>query len=190
LKLSADDAIHLCDRHLGVGADGVIFVLRDKEDFQMRIYNSDGSEPEMCGNGIRCVAKYLAELEKATAPKSYKVLTGAGYMILELRKDGQVCVDMGAPILNAPDVPTTLAATGEVVKAPLEVDGKTFSVTCVSMGNPHCITFGEQGSEGLDVDALPLEKIGPLFEYHPVFPARVNTGTDASMILFLVISFF
>jgi diaminopimelate epimerase len=175
LKLSADDAIHLCDRHLGVGADGVIFVLRDKEDFQMRIYNSDGSEPEMCGNGIRCVAKYLAELEKATAPKSYKVLTGAGYMILELRKDGQVCVDMGAPILNAPDVPTTLAATGEVVKAPLEVDGKTFSVTCVSMGNPHCITFGEQGSEGLDVDALPLEKIGPLFEYHPVFPARVNT---------------
>ncbi|CAK9206120.1 unnamed protein product [Sphagnum jensenii] len=175
LKLSATDAVHLCDRHLGVGADGVIFVLRDEEDFRMRIYNSDGSEPEMCGNGIRCVAKYLAELENTREPKSYKVLTGAGYMTVELRKDGQVCVDMGAPILNAPDVPTTLATTGEVVKAPLEVDGKTYTVTCVSMGNPHCVTFGEQGSQGWDVDVLPLEKIGPLFEHHSVFPARINT---------------
>jgi diaminopimelate epimerase len=99
----------------------------------------------MCGNGIRCVAKYLAELENTREPKSYKVLTGAGYMTVELHKDGQVCVDMGAPILSAPDVPTTLATTGEVVKAPLEVDGKTYTVTCVSMGNPHCVTFGEQG---------------------------------------------
>ncbi|KAG0626553.1 hypothetical protein M758_2G134800 [Ceratodon purpureus] len=169
------EAVRLCDRHTGIGGDGVIFVMRDNENYQMRIYNSDGTEPEMCGNGIRCVAKYLAELEKATAPKSYKVLTLAGYMILELREDGQVCVDMGPPYLEAAEIPTKLAAKGEVVKAPLVVDGKTWSVTCVSMGNPHCITFGEEGGEGLNVDAIPLEQIGPLFEHHEMFPARTNT---------------
>ncbi|KAG0587089.1 hypothetical protein KC19_2G140100 [Ceratodon purpureus] len=169
------EAVRLCDRHTGIGGDGVIFVMRDNENYQMRIYNSDGTEPEMCGNGIRCVAKYLAELEKATAPQSYKVLTLAGYMILELREDGQVCVDMGPPYLEAAEIPTKLAAKGEVVKAPLVVDGKTWSVTCVSMGNPHCITFGEEGGEGLNVDAIPLEQIGPLFEHHEMFPARTNT---------------
>ncbi|KAG0569747.1 hypothetical protein M758_6G109600 [Ceratodon purpureus] len=169
------EAVRLCDRHTGIGGDGVIFVMRDNDNYQMRIYNSDGTEPEMCGNGIRCVAKYLAEIEKATAPKSYKVLTLAGYMILELREDGQVCVDMGPPYLEAAEIPTKLAARGEVVKAPLVVDGKTWQVTCVSMGNPHCITFGEEGGEGLNVDALPLEQIGPLFEHHEMFPARTNT---------------
>lgn len=169
------EAIRLCDRHTGIGGDGVIFVMRDNDNYQMRIYNSDGTEPEMCGNGIRCVAKFLAEVEKATAPKSYKVLTLAGYMILELREDGQVCVDMGPPYLEAAEIPTKLAAKGEVVKAPLVVDGKTWLVTCVSMGNPHCITFGEEGGEELNVDALPLEKIGPVFEHHEMFPARTNT---------------
>lgn len=173
--ITAAEAVRLCDRHLGIGGDGVIFVMRDGEDYQMRIYNSDGSEPEMCGNGIRCFAKYLADLEQASAPRSYKVLTLAGHMILELREDGQVCVDMGPPILEAPQIPTKLAPQGEVVKAPLDVDGKTWLMTCVSMGNPHAITFGQEGGEGLNVDALPLEQIGPLFEHHEVFPARTNT---------------
>lgn len=169
------EAARLCDRHLGIGGDGVIFVMRDGENYQMRIYNSDGSEPEMCGNGIRCVAKFLSELTNTPAPTSFKVLTLAGYMILEMREDGQVCVDMGPPYLEAAEVPTLLAEKGEVVKAPLVVDGKTWLVTCVSMGNPHCITFGEEGGQGLNVDALPLEQIGPLFEHHEMFPARTNT---------------
>jgi len=181
--ITPEEASRLCDRHLGIGGDGVIFVMKDKDRYngidddyyQMRIYNSDGSEPEMCGNGVRCVGKYLAEIKKAKAPKRYNVLTLGGNMILDIREDGQVCVDMGPPILNAPDVPTKLKAEGEVVKAPLEVDGKTWSVTCVSMGNPHCVTFGEHGGEELNVDSLPLEQIGPLFEHHEMFPARTNT---------------
>lgn len=178
-KISSQQAIKLCDRNFGVGADGVIFAMPgiNGSDYSMRIFNSDGSEPEMCGNGIRCLARFVAELENTTETRSYNVHTLAGLIIPRLRDDGQVEVDMGPPILNPADVPTKLLASkdGAAVKVPLGVEGKAWLVTCVSMGNPHCITFSTEDGEMLEVNSLPLEKIGPLFEHHEVFPARTNT---------------
>ena len=170
--ISPEQAIAMCDRHFGIGGDGVIFVLPGKRDtdYTMRIYNSDGSEPEMCGNGIRCLAKFIAHLEENTeVNKSYKIDTLAGLIVPKL-DNGEVTVDMGEPELLAAKIPTTLAGVdGKVVAQPLEVDDRTWSITTVSMGNPHCITFVE------DSDAIALEQIGPLFEHHPVFPQRTNT---------------
>lgn len=171
--ITPEQAIKLCDRHFGIGADGVIFALpgQDGTDYTMRIFNSDGSEPEMCGNGIRCLAGFLAQLEgKTNQSLEYRLHTLAGVMILQLLTDGQVKVDMGKPWLLAGEIPTTLAPADEkVINQPLEVAGKTWSVTCVSMGNPHCITFVD------DVAAIPLETLGPQFEHHPAFPQRINT---------------
>lgn len=172
-KLTPDQAIAWCDRHFGIGADGVIFALpgQDGTDYTMRIFNSDGSEPEMCGNGIRCMARFLADLETAETGKfqeKYRIQTLAGIITPKFESNGQITVDMGEPRLLASEIPTTL--TGEkVIDQPLEVAGKSWNVTCVSMGNPHCITFVD------DVAAIELEKIGPLFEHHPVFPQRTNT---------------
>ncbi|WP_392536076.1 diaminopimelate epimerase [Nostoc sp. C117] len=171
--LTPQQAIKLCDRHFGIGADGVIFALPGENgtDYTMRIFNSDGSEPEMCGNGIRCLAGFLADLEgEARNKDSYRIHTLAGVMIPQLLSDGQVKVDMGLPRLLAGEIPTTLTPTEEkVINQPLEVAGKTWDVTCVSMGNPHCITFVE------DIAAIELETIGPKFEHHPAFPQRINT---------------
>jgi diaminopimelate epimerase len=171
--IEPDEAISWCDRHFGIGADGVIFVLPGQNgcDYTMRIFNSDGSEPEMCGNGIRCMAKFIAELEgKIDTEVTYKIHTLAGTMVPQVLSDGQVQVDMGEPRLTAAEIPTSLEMVDEkVVDRSIEVDGKTWSVTCVSMGNPHCMTFVE------DVKAIPLETIGPKFEHHPVFPQRTNT---------------
>lgn len=170
--LTPDQAVELCDRHFGIGADGVIFALPGSAgtDYTMRIFNSDGSEPEMCGNGIRCLAKFLAELEGVDGEKEYRIDTGAGVIMPQLRSDGQVTVDMGEPRLLAEEIPTTLRGAGEkVIQETLEVAGQNWEVTCVSMGNPHCVTFVE------DVAAIDLEKIGPLFEHHGVFPKRTNT---------------
>eukprot|EP00897_Mesotaenium_endlicherianum_P002484 jgi/Mesen1/2263/ME000153S01475 len=179
-KLTPEQSARLCDRNFGVGGDGVIFALpgSDGAEYTMRIYNSDGSEPEMCGNGIRCMARFVADLEGASHSSSYTISTLAGPIVPHLLPDGQVKVDMGQPILNGPDVPTTLAPTAEngaVVNAPLEIEGTTWRVTCVSMGNPHCVTFSQDGQEGLDVEAIELARIGPLFENNSVFPARINT---------------
>lgn len=170
--ITPEQAIQLCDRHFGIGADGVIFALpgQDGTDYTMRIYNSDGSEPEMCGNGIRCLAHFLSYLEGADAKTEYRLHTLAGVMILKLSSDGRVTVDMGLPQLSAAQIPTTLADVDQkVINSPLEVAGQSWDVTCVSMGNPHCITFVE------DVSGIPLETIGPKFEHHPVFPKRTNT---------------
>jgi diaminopimelate epimerase len=175
--LSPADAVVWCDRHFGIGADGVIFALpgQNGTDYTMRIYNSDGSEPEMCGNGIRCLAKFLETLESTDgkapqAPHTYRIHTLAGLIAPTLQPDGQVTVDMGPPYLLAQEIPTTLATAAEkVVDLPLEVSGQTWQVTCVSMGNPHCITFVE------DVAAIPLEHLGPQFEHHLAFPQRINT---------------
>ena len=174
--LTPADAVKLCDRHFGIGADGVIFALPGDAgtDYTMRIFNSDGSEPEMCGNGIRCLARFVADLEaegtEVAVSGSYRIQTGAGVIAPKIRPDGQITVDMGEPWLLAAEIPTTLAAPDEkVVNQPLEVAGQSWSVTCVSMGNPHCITFVE------DVAAISLEAIGPLFEHHSVFPKRTNT---------------
>ena len=184
--IAPEQAVDLCSRHFGIGADGVIFALPGQNDteYTMRIFNSDGSEPEMCGNGIRCLAKFIADLEAseihpAEPPQAsggseskteYRIQTGAGVIITELRSDGQVKVDMGVPRLLAAEIPTTLAAPdAKVIDVPLEVAGKSWSVTCVSMGNPHCITFVE------DVSAVALETVGPQFEHNPAFPQRTNT---------------
>ena len=175
--ISPADAVVWCDRHFGIGADGVIFALpgQNGTDYTMRIYNSDGSEPEMCGNGIRCLAKFLETLESndgktPQAPHTYRIHTLAGLIAPTLQPDGQVTVDMGPPYLLAQEIPTTLATAAEkVVDLPLEVGGQTWQVTCVSMGNPHCITFVD------DVATIPLEALGPQFEHHLAFPQRINT---------------
>ncbi|MBD2111627.1 MULTISPECIES: diaminopimelate epimerase [Cyanophyceae] len=175
--ISPEMAVQWCDRHFGIGADGVIFALpgQGDTDYTMRIYNSDGSEPEMCGNGIRCMAKFLETLEAADgkapqAPHTYRIHTLAGLISPTLQPDGQVTVDMGPPYLLAREIPTTLAAAEQkVVAVPLTVAEQTWDVTCVSMGNPHCITFVE------DVEAIALENLGPQFEHHSVFPQRINT---------------
>ncbi|MEM8503564.1 MAG: diaminopimelate epimerase [Cyanobacteria bacterium P01_D01_bin.1] len=175
--ITPKQAVDVCDRNFGIGADGVIFALPGKAgaDYAMRIYNSDGSEPEMCGNGIRCLAKFIADLkaedgEAPALPHTYTIHTFAGMIRPELKLDGQVTVDMGEPILTAKDIPTTLGTPeGKAIDETLTVDGRNWQVTCVSMGNPHCITFVE------DVEAVPLARIGPLFEKHEAFPARINT---------------
>jgi diaminopimelate epimerase len=172
-QVTPEQAIQMCDRHFGIGADGVIFVLPGKNDtdYTMRIFNSDGSEPEMCGNGIRCFAGFVADLEGVSRTQDkYRIHTLTGVITTQLMADGQVKVDMGEPKLLASEIPTTLCPDDQkVVEQPLEVAGKTWDVTCVSMGNPHCITFVE------DVAAISLETIGPQFEHHPAFPQRINT---------------
>uniref|UniRef100_A0A0D6R2D0 diaminopimelate epimerase n=1 Tax=Araucaria cunninghamii TaxID=56994 RepID=A0A0D6R2D0_ARACU len=178
-KISPEQSVKLCNRNFGVGADGVIFAMPGVNglDYSMRIFNSDGSEPEMCGNGIRCMAQFVAELENSCGPRSYTIHTRAGRIVPEIQSNGKVIVDMGQPILNAADIPTKLPGRkdGAVVKSELSVNGKTWIVTCVSMGNPHCVTFCHNDCEVLDVNSLDLEHVGPLFEHHEMFPARTNT---------------
>ncbi|MEO1095585.1 MAG: diaminopimelate epimerase [Cyanobacteria bacterium J06638_28] len=177
LVLTPEQAIKWCDRNFGIGGDGVIFVLpgQNGTDYTMRILNSDGSEPEMCGNGIRCLAKFIAHLETADGspaapPKAYTIHTLAGVITPTLQPDGQVTVDMGTPLLKAGEIPTTLVpADKRVISQPLTVAGEDWIVTCVSMGNPHCITFVE------DAAAIELAELGPQFEHHTAFPQRINT---------------
>ena len=169
--LTSEQAVKWCDRNFGIGADGVIFLLTEANDeHRMRIFNSDGSEPEMCGNGIRCLAKFMQDLNIPTTDNKYQIQTGAGLIVPQMDIDGQVTVDMGKPFLTAAEIPTTLRDSDhKVVNVPLEVGGKTWNVTTVSMGNPHCMTFVD------DVDTIPLAEVGVLFEHHPVFPKRTNT---------------
>jgi len=171
--LTSQQAMKLCDRHFGIGGDGVIFALppQGDSDYTMRIYNSDGSEPEMCGNGIRCLAQFLADLEgKENSNRIYRIHTLGGLIRPQLKDGDKVKVNMGQPYLLAQDIPTTLAPPQEkVVNQVLSVADTNWQVTCVSMGNPHCITFVE------NADAIPLERIGPEFEHHSVFPKRTNT---------------
>lgn len=171
--VTPEQAMKLCDRNFGIGADGVIFALpgQNGTDYTMRIFNSDGSEPEMCGNGIRCLAAFVATIDGENQENSQKrIHTLAGTITPQIMADGQVKVDMGVPRLLAGEIPTTLGAVDEkVIDKSLEVAGQSWHVTCVSMGNPHCITFVE------DVAAIALENIGPQFEHHPVFVQRTNT---------------
>ncbi|MGI0480052.1 diaminopimelate epimerase [Geminocystis sp. CENA526] len=171
--ISPEEAVKWCDRHFGIGADGVIFVLpsQDDTDYTMRIFNSDGSEPEMCGNGIRCFAQFITELEgKEVIGKTYKINTLAGLICPTIQGNGQVRVDMGQPQLKPSEIPTTLAQTEDkVINQSLVVDGTEYFVSCVSMGNPHCLVFVD------DVASIDLSKIGPLFEHNPVFPQKTNT---------------
>ena len=168
----ASVSIKVSDRHFGIGSDGVITIgPSDKADFRMRIYNADGSEAEMCGNGIRCVAKYVYD-HKLTDKTEISVESGAGVKYLTLfvenGKVEQVRVDMGEPILTPAEIPV-VADGDKVIDAPIEVGGKTWNMTCVSMGNPHAVVFVD------DTEHFELEKYGPLFESHERFPKRTNT---------------
>lgn len=171
--VSQEEAVKMCDRHFGIGADGVIFVLAGEgdTDYTMRIFNSDGSEPEMCGNGIRCFAQFITELEgKEEIGKTYRIHTLAGLICPTIMGNGQVKVDMGEPQLEAEKIPTTLGKTGEkVVNESLTVGDRTYHISCVSMGNPHCLVFVE------NIEQINLNEIGSKFETHPVFPQKTNT---------------
>jgi len=160
------------DRHQGVGADGLILVCRsDSADFRMEMYNADGSRAQMCGNGIRGLGKYVGDRWLAGSD-AVSVETDAGVKTLDLIRNGEgrverVVVDMGAPVLEGRLIP--VAAEGRVIDHPLEVAGKTWTVSCVSMGNPHCVTFDA------DPAGLDLAKIGPCFEELAFFPEGINT---------------
>jgi diaminopimelate epimerase len=164
-------AVKVSDRHFGIGSDGLILIKpSDKADFCMDMYNADGTQSEMCGNGIRCVGKYVYDYG-LTSKTSISVETLAGIKYLDLQvengKVALVTVNMGAPEL----VPAKIPVKSEkeiLIREPIEVKGKTYEMTCVSMGNPHCVVFVE------DTAAFPLEEVGPEFEKHPVFPNRVN----------------
>lgn len=160
------------DRHFGIGSDGLILIKpSDRADFKMEMYNADGSQGEMCGNGIRCVAKYVYDY-KLTDKTSISVETLAGIKYLDLtienEKAVQIKVNMGSPILTPAEIPV-VSLGDQVVNEPIEVAGKTYHMTCVSMGNPHAVIYME------DVKGLDLEKIGPDFEKHERFPKRINT---------------
>lgn len=160
------------DRHFGIGSDGLILInASDVADFEMEMYNADGSRGEMCGNGIRCVAKYVYDYG-LTEQTHLAIETLAGIKYLDLsvedKKVKEVCVDMGKPMLEPEKIP--MKAEGEtVIDMPIEVGGKQYRMTAVGMGNPHTVVFLD------DVKSLDIEKIGPQFENHPCFPNRVNT---------------
>ena len=165
-------SVKVSDRHFGIGSDGLITIgPSDVADFRMRIYNADGSEAEMCGNGIRCVAKYVYD-HKLTDKTEISVESGAGIKYLTLfvenGKVAQVRVDMGEPILDPKEIPV-IADGDRVVDQPISVGGREWRMTCVSMGNPHAVVFVE------DVASFEIEKYGPDFERHSRFPKRTNT---------------
>ncbi len=172
LEDPAATAIAVSDRHFGIGSDGLILICPSERcDFRMRMFNADGSEGAMCGNGIRCVAKFV--YDKGLTDKTriaVETLGGVKYLDLTVEngKVSRVRVDMGAPILEAARIPVT--GLGEkVVGQTVSVAGQDWTMTCVSMGNPHAVVWCE------DVRGLDIEKVGPQFEHHPMFPDRVNT---------------
>lgn len=162
----------LSDRHFGIGGDGVIFINpSDKADFEMEMYNADGSRGEMCGNGIRCVGKYV--YDKGLTDRLTISVISAGkikYLDMTVRdeKVKSVRVNMGAPILEASQIPV-ISDKEMVIHEPVTVKGKEYFITCVSMGNPHAVVFME------DVENLELAGLGPYFEHHEKFPKRINT---------------
>jgi diaminopimelate epimerase len=159
----------LCDRHFGIGADQLLVVRPSQAtDFRMEIYNADGSQVEMCANGIRAFYKYVRD-RGLTGQDEIGVETLSGVVRPRWAGADRVVVDMGWPVLEPAKIPTTLGAgEGPVLDAPLEVDGETLRVSAVSMGNPHAVLFVG------DPDTAPLERLGPLIEHHPAFPNRVN----------------
>ncbi len=162
----------LSDRHFGIGGDGVIFINPSTEaDFEMEMYNMDGSRAEMCGNGIRCVAKFVYD-KRLTDKTKISVISCGKIKYLDLAvEDGKVStvkVNMGEPVLKAADIPV-VSEQEQVISEKIEVGDSVYKMTCVSMGNPHAVVFVE------DVAGFPLEKIGPLFEKHVRFPNHTNT---------------
>lgn len=165
-------AVRFSDRHFGIGADGIILIKPSEiADFCMDMYNADGSQAEMCGNGIRCVGKYVYDYG-LTDRKRISVETLAGIKYLDLTvENGKVTlvtVDMGMPILQAAEIPV-VSDQERAIDVPIVVNDREYRMTCVSMGNPHAVVFVD------DVQEFPLEAVGPLFEHHKVFPNRINT---------------
>ncbi|MCL4459358.1 MAG: diaminopimelate epimerase [Chloroflexi bacterium] len=169
-----DLAVKVCDRHFGVGADGLIALDTSKSaDFRMRIFNPDGSEAEMCGNGIRCLARYVYDRDW-TEKGRLIIDTLAGpkdiFLNIEHGEVRGITVDMGRPVFEPSRIPVNLEET--IIKDyPLEVAGKAYRITCLSMGNPHAVIFFPKQGE---VERLAVEQIGPLLEKHPLFPQRTN----------------
>lgn len=166
-------SIRLSDRHFGIGGDGIVLICpSDVADAKMRMFNADGSEGKMCGNATRCIGKYMYEHGLISKPEM-TLETLSGIKILKMtEQDGKIAsvrVDMGKAILKPSEIPTRYEGD-TAVSVPLTVDGTEYAVTCVSMGNPHCIVFVDQ-----DVSTLDLPKIGPSFENHDMFPERINT---------------
>ncbi len=178
-------AVQISDRHFGVGSDGLILICpSNAADVKMRMFNADGSEAQMCGNGIRCLAKYVYDHKlvppghefsvpgQETFSASLRIETGRGILTVGLETDGndnaaRICVNMGQPILKASEIPVAIDAE-QVVDIALPIDEQELSMTCVSMGNPHAVFFCE------DLDAIDLTYIGPLLEHHDLFPQRIN----------------
>lgn len=169
-----DLAVKLSDRHFGIGGDGIIIIDKsDVADAKMCMYNADGSEGMMCGNGIRCVGKYIYDnniVDSSRDEVSIETLSGIKKLKIYKKdnKADKLTVDMGSPILNTKDIPMNFDSE-KCINRSLYVDGKEYKITAVSMGNPHCIIFMDE------INNLELEKIGPKFENHIVFPKRVNT---------------
>ena len=165
-------AISVSDRHTGIGGDGMVLICPSEvADARMRMFNADGSESEMCGNAIRCVAKFVYDRGIAKKPE-LKIETGRGVLTMQLTagRDGlidRVRVNMGTPILESARIPTLLPGDPPL-NVPLEVAGKTINVTCISMGNPHCVTFVDEVNDDW------VLRVGPQIERHPWFPRRVN----------------
>lgn len=168
----AETAIKVSDRHFGVGSDGLILIKpSETADFTMDMYNNDGSRGKMCGNGIRCVAKYVYD-SGMTDKKQLRIETLSGIKELDLTvEEGKVTfvtVNMGAPITKPSLIPV-ISEKEIMIKEPILVGDETYEITCVSMGNPHAIVFVE------DTNAVPIETLGPKFDFHKIFPERVNT---------------
>lgn len=168
----SETARKVSDRHFGIGSDGLILIRpSDKADFMMDMYNQDGSRAQMCGNGIRCVAKYVYD-NGLTNKKNIRIETLSGIKELELAiENGKVAfvtVNMGTPIMKPSLIPV-ISDLEQVINQPITIDDTVYKITCVSMGNPHAIVFVE------DTKTVPIEKIGPLFENHVMFPERINT---------------
>ena len=166
-------AIALSDRHFGIGGDGIILIKRGvKADFEMVMYNADGSRGAMCGNGIRCVAKYVYD-NGLTDKTSISIESMGAVKYIDVTvENGEVVsakVDMGAPILTAAEIPVVCDGA-RAIDVPITVDGTEYRMTCVSMGNPHAVVFIDRSPK-----EFPLEQVGPLFEHHAVFPDRTNT---------------
>ncbi len=168
-----EQAKAICDRHYGIGADGILLVLpSDKADICMRIINADGSEAEMCGNGIRCFARYVYEKGYVQGDK-FTVETGAGILVPEIIKENgeisMVQVDMGEPVLEGDKIPVSGYGMNRIINEDIQVEGQDFKMTCVSMGNPHCVVFVE------DAEKFPIFQLGHSFEIHEKFPRKINT---------------
>jgi len=171
LKNPEKVAVSVSNRNFGIGSDGLILICPSKKaDARMVMYNSDGSTSEMCGNGVRCVAKYVYD-HGISRKKQLKIETGRGVLTLDLTvKNGKVSVvrvNMGEPILDAATIPTTLKG-GPIIAHPLNAAGKIYPATFVSMGNPHCVIYVK------DVKKFPVQEVGPILENHPIFPRRAN----------------